>query len=51
MVDMRNCWKQFVGDAPPQPTVGRSVTLENMGPDPLRQLSPSDDRKASRAQH
>ena len=51
MVDMRACWKQFVGDAPPQPTVGPAVTLENMGPDPLRQLSPSDDREASRAQH
>ena len=51
MVDMRACWKQFVGDAPPQPTVGPSVTLENMGPDPLRQLSPSDDREASQAQH
>ena len=48
---MRNCWKQFVGDAPPQSTVGPSVTHENMGPDPLRQLSPSDDREASRAQH
>ena len=51
MVDMRACWKQFIGDAPPQPTVGPSVTLENMGPDPLRQLSPSDDREASQAQH
>ena len=51
MVDIRACWKQFVGDAPPQPTVGPAVTLENMGPDPLRQLSPSDDREASRAQH
>ena len=48
---MRNCWKQFVGDAPPQSTVGPSVTHENMGPDALRQLSPSDDREASRAQH
>ena len=51
MVDMRAFWQQFVGDAPPQPTVGPSVTPENMGPDPLRQLSPSDDREASRAQH
>ena len=51
MVDMRSCWKQFVGDAPPQPTVGPAVTLENMGLDPLRQLSPSDDWEASRAQH
>ena len=51
MEDMRNCWKQFVGDAPPQSTVGPSVSLENMGPDALRQLSPSDDWEASRAQH
>ena len=51
MVDMRAWWKQFVGDAPPQPTVGPAVTLENMGRDLLRQLSPSDDREASRAQH
>ena len=51
MEDMRNCWKQFVGDAPPQSTVGPSVTPKNMGHDALRQLSPSDDREASRAQH
>ena len=51
MEDMRNCWKQFVGDAPPQSTVGPAVTHENMGPDALRHLSPSDDREASRAQH
>ena len=51
MVDMRAFWQQFVGDAPPQPTVGPSVTPENMGPDSLRQLSPSDDREASRTQH
>ena len=51
MVDMRAFWQQFVGDAPPQPTVGPSVAPENMGPDSLRQLSPSDDREASRAQH
>ena len=51
MEDMRNCWKQFVGDAPPQSTVGPSVTHENMGPDALRQLSPSDYREASQAQH
>ena len=51
MEDMRNCWKQFVGDAPPQSTVGPSVSHENMGPDALRQLSPSDDREASWAQH
>ena len=44
-------WDQFVGDAPPQPTVGPAVPSENMGPIPLRQLSPSDDREASRAQH
>ena len=48
MVDMRVFWQQFVGDAPPQPTVGPSVTPENMGPN---SLSPSDDREASRAQH
>ena len=51
MADMRAFWQQFVGDAPPQPTVGPSVTPENMGPDSLRQLSPSDDREASEAQH
>ena len=51
MENMRNCWKQFVGDAPPQSTVGPSVTHENMGPDALQQLSPSEDREASRAQH
>ena len=51
MEDMKNCWKQFVGDAPPQSTVGPAVSHENMGPDALRQLSPSDDREASRAQH
>ena len=39
MEDMRNCWKQFVGDAPPQSTVGPSVSHENMGPDALRQLT------------
>ena len=43
-------WDQFVGDAPPQPTVGPAVPSENMGPIPLRQLSPSDDRETSRAQ-
>ena len=51
MEDMRNCWKQLVGDAPPQSTVGPSVTHENMDPDALPQLSPSDDQEASRAQH
>ena len=51
MDDMRSCWKQFVGEAPPQSTVGPSVSHENMGPDALRQLSPSDDWEASRAQH
>ena len=47
---MRAFWQQFVGDAPPQPTVGPSVPPADMGPDSLRQLSPSDDREASRAQ-
>ena len=28
-------WDQFVGDAPPQPTVGPAVPSENMGPNPL----------------
>ena len=51
MEDMKNYWKQFIGDAPPQSTVGPAVTHENMGPDALRQLSPSDDQEVSRAQH
>ena len=51
MEDMKNCSKQFVGNAPPQSTVGPAVSHDNMGPDALRQLSPSDDREASRAQH
>ena len=50
MVDMKAYWQQFVGDAPPQQTVGPAVPPVNMGPDSLRQLSPSDDREASRAQ-
>ena len=50
MREMKSSWEQFVGDAPPQPTVGPSVPAANMGPDGLRQLSPSDDRKALRAQ-
>ena len=50
MRDMKTCWNQFVGDAPPQPTVGPAVPSANMGPNSLRQLSPSDDREASRAQ-
>ena len=48
--DMKTCWNQFLGDAPPQPTMGPAVRSANMGPDSLRQLSPSDDREASRAQ-
>ena len=51
MEDMKNHWKQFIGDAPPQSTVDPAVTHENMGPDALRQLSPSDDQEVSRAQH
>ena len=47
---MKSSWEQFVGDAPPQPTVGPSVPAANMGPDALRQLSPSDDREALWAQ-
>ena len=47
---MKTCWNQFVGDAPPQPTVGPAVPSANMGPDSVRQLSPSDDQEASRAQ-
>ena len=50
MVDMKAYWQQFVGDAPPQQTVGPAVPSANMGPVSLRQLSPSDDREASRAQ-
>ena len=49
--DMRLYWKQLQGDAPPQSTVGPAVPQGNMGPDALRQLSPSGDREASRAQH
>ena len=51
MVDMKACWQQSVGDAPSQQTVGPAVPSANMGPDSLRQLRPSDDREASRAQH
>ena len=50
MREMKSTWEQFVGDAPPQPTVGPSVPAANMGPDALRQLSPSDDREVLRAQ-
>ena len=50
MVDMKAYWQQFVGDAPPQQTVGPAVPSANMGPNSLWQLSPSDDREASRAQ-
>ena len=50
MVDMNAFWQHFVGDAPPQQTVGPAVSSANMGPDSLRQLSPSVDREASRAQ-
>ena len=50
MVDMKSFWTQFVSDAPPQQTVGPAVPPVNMGSDSLRQLSPSDDREASRAQ-
>ena len=49
--DMKSYWQQLIGDAPPQSTVGPAVSHENMGPDALRQLSPSDDQEASRAQH
>ena len=49
--DTRLYWKQLQGDAPPQSTVGPAVPQGNMGPDALRQLSPSGDREASRAQH
>ena len=49
--DMRLYWKQLQDDAPPQSTVGPAVPQGNMGPDALRQLSPSGDREASRAQH
>ena len=48
MVDMKAYWQQFVGDAPPQQTVGPAVPSANMGFDSLRQLS--EDREASRAQ-
>ena len=49
--DMRLYWQQLQGDAPPQSTVGPAVPQGNMGSDTLRQLSPSGDREASRAQH
>ena len=49
--DMRLYWRQLQGDAPPQSTVGPAVPQGNMGSDALRQLSPSGDREASRAQH
>ena len=45
-----NLLESVVGDAPPQPTVGPAVPFANMGPDSLRQLSPSVDREALRAQ-
>ena len=50
MREIKSCWTQFLGEAPPQPTVGPSVPVVNMGPDALRQLSPSDDREALWAQ-
>ena len=49
--DMQLYWRQLQGDAPPQSTVGPAVPQGNIGPDALRQLSPSGDREASRAQH
>ena len=50
MWEIKSSWTQFLGDTPPQPTVGPSVPVVNMGPDVLQQLSPSDDREALRAQ-
>ena len=49
--DMKSYWQKLIGEAPPQSTVGPAVSHENMGPNALRQLSPSDDREASQAQH
>ena len=49
--DMQLYWRQLQGDAPPQSTVSPTVTQGNVGSDALRQLSPSGDREASRAQH
>ena len=49
--DMKIYWQQLIGDASPQSTEGPAVSQANMGPDALRQLSPADDREASRAQH
>ena len=43
---MKLYWQQLQGDAPPQSTEGPTVSQGNMGPDALRQLSPSDDREA-----
>ena len=50
MREIKSSWAQFLGDDPPQPTVGPSVRVAIMGPDALRQLSPSDDREALQAQ-
>ena len=50
MRKIKSSWAQFLGDAPPQLTVGPSVPAANMGPDALWQLSPSDDREALQAQ-
>ena len=39
--DIKLYWQQLQGDAPPQSTEGPAVSQGNMGPDALRQLSPS----------
>ena len=49
MPEMKSSWEQFLGDAPPQPTMGPSLPAANTGPNVLRQLNPSDG-EALRAQ-
>ena len=48
---MQARWRNFMGNAPPQLTVGSSIPQRNMDPNELRQLSPSGDREAPWAQH
>ena len=50
LASMQARMQVMTDDAPPQPTVGPSVP-QNTGPDALPQLSPSDGRETSWAQH